>query len=122
MAAVTITYLSGPDVARLNMSDGEILDAVAGALQAQGTGGAVIEPRVHLVPDPAFNGHFNVLRGYVAPLNLAGVKIVGDYLENFKQGLPSEMAASEFCAFVRSSSKMTCAPAHSGNPRELLIP
>jgi alanine dehydrogenase len=92
MAAVTITYLSGPDVARLNMSDGEILDAVAGALQAQGTGGAVIEPRVHLVPDPAFNGHFNVLRGYLAPINLAGVKIVGDYLENFKQGLPSEMA------------------------------
>jgi ornithine cyclodeaminase len=92
MAAVTITYLSGPDVARLNMSDDEILDAVEGALQAQGTGSAVIEPRVHLVPDPAFNGHFNVLRGYVAPLNLAGVKIVGDYLENFKQGLPSEMA------------------------------
>jgi alanine dehydrogenase len=92
MAAVTITYLSGADVARLNMSDGEILDAVEGGLQAQGTGSAVIEPRVHLVPDPAFNGHFNVLRGYVAPLNLAGVKIVGDYLENFKQGLPSEMA------------------------------
>jgi len=92
MAAVTITYLSGPDVARLNMSDGEILDAVEGALHAQGTGKAVIEPRVHLVPDPAFNGHFNVLRGYLAPINLAGVKIVGDYVENFKQGLPSEMA------------------------------
>src|SRR5215208_973178 len=92
MAPVTITYLAGPDVARLNMSDGEILDAVEGALQAQGTGRAVIEPRVHLIPDPAFNGHFNVLRGYLAPLNLAGVKIVGDYMENFKQGLPSEMA------------------------------
>jgi alanine dehydrogenase len=92
MAAVTITYLSGPDVARLNMSDGEILDAVEGALQAQGLGRAVIEPRVHLVSDPAFNGHFNVLRGYLAPLNLAGVKIVGDYVENFKEGLPSEMA------------------------------
>jgi len=47
---------------------------------------------VHLVPDPAFNGHFNVLRGYVAPLNLAGVKIVGDYVDNYKQQLPSEMA------------------------------
>jgi alanine dehydrogenase len=92
MVAVTITYLAGPDVARLNMSDGEILDAVEGALQAQGTGRAVIEPRVHLIPDPAFNGHFNVLRGYLAPLNLAGVKIVGDYMENFKQDLPSEMA------------------------------
>jgi len=89
---MTITYLAGPDVARLDMSDGEILDAVEGALQAQGTGRAVIEPRVHLIPDPAFNGHFNVLRGYLAPLNLAGVKIVGDYMENFKQGLPSEMA------------------------------
>jgi alanine dehydrogenase len=92
MVAVTITYLAGPDVARLNMSDGEILDAVEGALQAQGTGRAVIEPRVHLIPDPAFNGHFNVLRGYLAPLNLAGVKIVGDYMENFKRDLPSEMA------------------------------
>lgn len=92
MPSVKITYLSGPDVARLNMSDGEILDAVEGALQAQGTAKAVIEPRVHLTPDPAFNGHFNVLRGYVAPLNLAGVKIVGDYVENYKRELPSEMA------------------------------
>jgi len=31
--------------------------------RAQGQGKTVIEPRVHLIPDPAFNGHFNVLRG-----------------------------------------------------------
>jgi ornithine cyclodeaminase len=47
---------------------------------------------VHLEPDPAFRGHFNVLRGYVAPMGLAGVKIVGDYVDNYKRGLPSEMA------------------------------
>ena len=52
----------------------------------------MIEPRVHLVPDPAFRGHFNVLRGYVAPLGVAGVKIVGDYVDNYQRGLPSEMA------------------------------
>jgi len=52
----------------------------------------VIEPRVHLEPDPAFKGHFNVLRGYLAPQRLAGVKIVGDYVENWRRGLPSEMA------------------------------
>jgi alanine dehydrogenase len=92
MANISITYLGGPDVARLNMSDGEILDAVEAGLKAQGTGSAVIEPRVHLVPDPDFNGHFNVLRGYVAPLNLAGVKIVGDYVDNYRLGLPSEMS------------------------------
>src|SRR5206468_13071299 len=49
-----------------------------------------IEPRVHLQPDPALRGHFNVLRGYVAPLALAGVKVVGDYLDNHERGLPSE--------------------------------
>ncbi|MFJ9587573.1 hypothetical protein [Streptomyces acidicola] len=44
------------------------------------------------MPDPAFNGHFNVLRGYVAPLGPAGVKIVGARVGNYKAGLPSEMA------------------------------
>jgi len=33
-----------------------------------------------------------VLRGYVEPLGYAGVKIVGDYVDNYKQGLPSELA------------------------------
>ena len=74
------------------MTDDEILAAVEGGLLAQGQGRTVIEPRMHLVPDPAFRGHFNVLRGYVAPLDLAGVKIVGDYVDNWRKGLPSEMA------------------------------
>jgi len=85
-------YLNGPDVKALALTDEEILAAVESGLLAQGRGETVIEPRVHLVPDPAFNGHFNVLRGYVASLNLAGVKIVGDYVANYKQQLPSEMA------------------------------
>jgi len=28
----------------------------------------------------------------VKPLGLAGVKVVGDFVDNYKQGLPSEMA------------------------------
>lgn len=91
-APISFTYLSGPDIERLAMTDQEILDAVEAGLRAQGQGETVIEPRVHLEPDPAFHGHFNVLRGYVAPLGFAGVKIVGDYVDNYKQGLPSEMA------------------------------
>ncbi|MFQ5775747.1 MAG: ornithine cyclodeaminase family protein [Kiloniellaceae bacterium] len=92
MSDIHFTYLSGPDIARLAMTDAEILEAVEEGLGAQGRGQSVIEPRVHLEPDPAFHGHFNVLRGYVAPLGLAGVKIVGDYVDNYKLGLPSEMA------------------------------
>ena len=77
MTKITITYLNGPDIDKLAMTDDEILDAVDAGLIAAGRGQTVIEPRVHLTPDPAFNGHFNVLRGYVAPLGYAGVKIVG---------------------------------------------
>ncbi len=91
-ASIRFTWLNGPDIARLAMADDEILAAVEGGLRAQGEGQTVIEPRMHLTPDSAFRGHFNVLRGYVAPLDLAGVKIVGDYVDNWRNGLPSEMA------------------------------
>jgi ornithine cyclodeaminase len=33
-----------------------------------------------------------VLRGVVGPLDVAGVKVVGDFVDNWKQGLPSELA------------------------------
>ncbi len=89
---IHLTYLGGPEVEALALTDDEILAAVEAAVLAQGRGETVIEPRVHLVPDPAFRGHFNVLRGYIAPLGVAGVKIVGDYVDNYRLGLPSEMA------------------------------
>jgi ornithine cyclodeaminase len=90
--SIDIAYLNGPDVERLALTDDEILAAVEGALAAQGRGETVIEPRVHLIPESSDKGHFNVLRGYVKPLGMAGVKVVSDFVDNYKQGLPSEMA------------------------------
>ena len=72
VTALELTYLNGPDVERLALTDDEILDAVEAALRAQGEGATVLEPRMHLKPDPAVDGHFNVLRGAVRPLGLAG--------------------------------------------------
>ncbi len=98
MPEISFTYLNGPDVERLALTEDEILDAVEEGLRAQGQARAVIEPRMHLTPDPDFNGHFNVLRGYIAgpawgsDVGYAGVKVVGDYVDNYKKGLPSEMA------------------------------
>ncbi len=90
---IYVTYLNGLDVAELKLTDDEILAAIESSLAAQGHGHTVIEPRMHLMPDPKVHGHFNVLRGAIgAPINLAGVKIVGDYVDNYKQNLPSEMA------------------------------
>jgi len=91
VTALELTYLNGPDVERLALTDDEILDAVEAALRAQGRGETVLEPRVHLKPDPAVDGHFNVLRGVVRPLGFAGVKVVGDFHGNYRAGLPSEM-------------------------------
>lgn len=92
MEPIWFTFLNGSDIERLALGDAEILAAVQEGLRAQGLGETVIEPRVHLIPDPAFKGHFNILRGYIAPLGLAGVKTVGDFTENYQAGLPSEMA------------------------------
>ncbi len=90
MKPIYIDYLNALDIDELALTDDEIIGAVEAGLAAQGHGQVVIEPRVHLMPDATFNGHFNVLRGYVAPMNLAGVKVVGDFVDNFRQGLPSE--------------------------------
>ncbi|HWK47713.1 MAG TPA: ornithine cyclodeaminase family protein [Stellaceae bacterium] len=89
---VYITYLNGLDIEALNLTDAEILAAIESSLAAQGRGETVIEPRMHLEPGVA-RGHFNVLRGYIgAPIDTAGVKVVGDFVDNYTQGLPSEMA------------------------------
>lgn len=92
MQSIHLTYLNGPDIERLALTDTEILDAVENALDAQGKRAVVSEPRVHLVPHDSSVGHFNVLRGVVHPLGLAGVKVIGDFVNNFKLDLPSELA------------------------------
>ncbi|MEQ9260526.1 MAG: ornithine cyclodeaminase family protein [Roseovarius sp.] len=92
MTEIWIDYLNAPDIDALNLTEDEILTAVEGALVAQGHRQTVIEPRVHLVPESSDKGHFNVLRGYVKPLDVAGVKVVGDFVDNYRHGLPSELA------------------------------
>ena len=92
MQEIWIDYLNALDAKALALSNDEILSAVEKALDAQGRGETVIEPRVHLVPESSDKGHFNVLRGYVKSLGYAGVKVVGDFVDNYKVGLPSEMA------------------------------
>lgn len=89
MAGLQLTYLSGFDVDALALSDQEILAAVRDVLAAQGQARTVIEPRTHLFPQGA-EGHFNVLRG--ATPRHAGVKVVGDFVANYRRGLPSELA------------------------------
>ena len=89
---IHLHYLNHPDVQALALSDAEILAAVEQGLLAQGRGETTIEPRMHLTPEQDYPGHFNVLRGYIRPLGMAGVKVVGDFYRNYEVGLPSELA------------------------------
>lgn len=89
---IDLHYLNHQDVQALALTDAEILAAVEDGLRAQGRGETTIEPRMHLVPEKDYPGHFNVLRGYIRPLALAGVKVVGDFYRNYERGLPSELA------------------------------
>ena len=91
---IELVYLNGPDMAALDLQPNEILTAVEAALRQQGLGRTVLEPRTHLRPN-GVNGHFNVLRGVLPEEDgpgLAGVKVVGDFVGNWRHALPSEMA------------------------------
>ena len=102
-----LRFLSGPDIGSLGLSNAEIVTAVEAAVRAHGDGRAVVEPRVHLVPDNNGAGHFNVLRGHLPSTpgpstagpstpgmpepGVSGVKVVGDFVANHAAGLPSEL-------------------------------
>ncbi|MEO3388052.1 ornithine cyclodeaminase family protein [Mesorhizobium sp. CAU 1741] len=91
MLPIYITYLNRFDIEAAMLTDAEILSAIETSLAMQGRGETVIEPRMHLEPRAGVEGHFNVLRGWIGgEIDAAGVKVVGDFVDNYKQGMPSE--------------------------------
>lgn len=90
--AIRLRFISGPEVERLSLTRAEIFGAVEGAVKAQGNGDVVLEARVHLVPPNGGRGHFNILRGHLGPQQVSGVKVVGDFVDNYRHQLPSELA------------------------------
>jgi alanine dehydrogenase len=86
-----IRFLARADVDALALTREDIFGAVEDCVRAQGEGDVVLEPRVHLHP-PRSSGHFNVLRGHLERQRVSGVKVVGDFVDNYRRGLPSELA------------------------------
>lgn len=88
---VYVDFLNRFDIEALALSDPEILDAIEDGLALQGRGETVIEPRMHIHPKAGVEGHFNVLRGWIGDgIGRAGVKVVGDFVDNYREGRPSE--------------------------------
>lgn len=88
---VYIDFLNRADIDALDFTDAEILAAVETGLVMQGSGETSIEPRTHIHPRAGVEGHFNVLRGWIGgEVDSAGVKVVGDFVDNYRGQRPSE--------------------------------
>src|SRR5262249_8401275 len=73
VAAVDFLFLDRPTVESLLPDTRTLLDIIAGGLAAHGRGEVVLPAKSHLHLDDRFNGHFNILPGYVAAANVAGI-------------------------------------------------
>jgi alanine dehydrogenase len=88
---VYLDYLNRFDIEALGFTDAELLEAIEASLGMQGRGDTSIEPRTHIRPRAGVEGHFNVLRGWIGgDIDSAGTKVVGDFVDNYKDGRPSE--------------------------------
>jgi alanine dehydrogenase len=61
-------------------------------LVAHGRRQVVLPPKAHIQLDDRYNGHFNILVGWAQPDDTAGIKVIGDFVDNYRHGLPSEVA------------------------------
>ena len=87
-----LLFLNRREIAGLTPSMPEIMDIIETGLKAHGASEVVLPPKGHIHLDDRYNGHFNILMGYAGPIDTAGVKVIGDYVDNYRHGLPSEIA------------------------------
>lgn len=91
MSTLDILFLSKEDVDSLALGLQEVMDAVETGLRAHGRKEVIMPSKDHLALDYP-EKLFNILKGYVAPVDVAGVKVIGDFQKNYEHGLPSELA------------------------------
>jgi alanine dehydrogenase len=92
MAKVALRFLDRAQVVALMPPHEEFVRIVADGLAAHGRKDVVMPPKSHIQLDDRYNGHFNILVGWAGHIDRAGVKVNGDYVENYRHGLPSEVA------------------------------
>ncbi len=88
---IELLFLSKEDVESLDLGLDEIVDAIEAGLRAHGQQRVIMPSKDHLVLDYP-EKLFNILKGYVEPVNVCGVKVISDFQKNYEYGLPSELA------------------------------
>lgn len=77
MAGIEILFLSKEDIDTLDLNLLEAMEAVKAGLKAHGQGKVIMPSKDHLAVDYP-EKLFNILKGYVEPVNVAGVKVIGE--------------------------------------------
>ena len=67
------------------------MNAIEMGLKAHGEKKVIMPSKDHLVLDYPTK-LFNILKGYLEPINVAGTKVISDFHGNYRHGLPSELA------------------------------
>ena len=88
---IELLFLSKEDVESTALGLREVIDTIEMGLRAHGEKKVIMPSKDHLVLEYP-KRYFNILKGYVEPINVAGVKVIGDFQENYKHNLPSELA------------------------------
>lgn len=91
MAGIEILFLSKEDVDALELTLAEAMEVIEAGLNAHGQKKVIMPSKDHLALDYP-EKLFNILKGYVEPVNVAGVKVIGDFQKNYEYDLPSELA------------------------------
>ena len=92
MARVDFRFLDRSQVRSLLPPVDGLVAIIEAGLAAHGRRDVVLPPKSHIQLDDRYNGHFNILVGWAGPNDTAGVKVIGDYVDNWRHGLPSEVA------------------------------
>lgn len=91
MPSVEVLFLSKEDIDGLDLSLDEIMQAIELGLEAHGQKKVIMPSKDHLPLDYP-EKLFNILKGYVEPVNSCGVKVIGDFQKNYEHDMPSEFA------------------------------
>lgn len=87
----------------------DVIDMVENTWKWQGEGRVVMPPKITTdMSSQNVNGWFNSMPSYIGPLDSAGIKVVGGYSDNPKNGLP----------FIRANLLLT--DPHNGDLKALM--
>jgi len=89
--SLELLFLNQRDLDSIVLSMDDILLAVEEGLRQHGLKKVTLPPKSHLDLEAEFSGHFNILKGYVSSIDVAGIKVVGDYVFNYQRQLTSEI-------------------------------